>query len=163
MTRRVVEHLQGMPEQQRFVRGLVSWLGFTQLAIPYDRDARYAGVTKYPLRRMLRFATDAITGFSIKPLRIGSLLGITFGLLGLAGLLYALSSWLLGATVSGWTSVIASIFLLGGIQLLVLGVMGEYLGRLYLESKRRPLYVIDQVIGAPRTASVSPASQGQPT
>lgn len=166
MTRRIVEYLRGMPEQQRFVRGMVSWLGFTQVPIAYDREARYAGVTKYPLRRMLRFATDAITGFSIVPLRIASGLGVTFGVLGLSGLLYALSSWLFGAAISGWTSVIAAIFLLGGIQLLVLGVIGEYLGRIYLEGKRRPLYVIDQVIGSSRTEHVPPtspvASKGQP-
>jgi dolichol-phosphate mannosyltransferase len=161
MTRRVAEYLERMPEQQRFVRGMVSWLGFKQVPILYDRDARFAGATKYPLRRMLHLAVDGITGFSVVPLRIASMLGLGFGLLGLGGLLYALGSWLAGTAVSGWTSVIAAIFLLGGVQLLVLGVIGEYLGRLYLESKRRPLYVIDQVIGGHASASTSPAAQGQ--
>ncbi len=156
MTRRVVEHLGRMPERQRFVRGMVSWLGFIQVPIVYDRDARVAGATKYPLGRMLRLAVDGMTSFSVLPLRIASLLGITFGFIGFGGLIYALGSWWAGTAVSGWTSVIAAIFLLGGIQLLVLGVIGEYLGRLYMESKGRPLYVIDQVIGVPLAASGLP-------
>jgi dolichol-phosphate mannosyltransferase len=160
MTHRVVEHLGRMPERQRFVRGMVSWLGFIQVPIVYDRDARFAGATKYPLRRMLRLAVDGVTGFSVLPLRIASLLGITCGFIGLGGLLYALGSWWADTAVSGWTSVITAIFLLGGIQLLVLGVIGEYLGRLYMESKGRPLYVIDQVIGAHPVTSASPLARG---
>jgi dolichol-phosphate mannosyltransferase len=147
MSRRIVDHLRQMPEQQRFIRGMVSWLGFRQVALPYDRQPRLAGTSKYPLAKMLRFAIDGITGFSIVPLRIASSLGIVFGVAGLSGLIYALVSWLAGAAVSGWTSVIAAVLMLGGIQLLMLGIFGEYLGRLYLESKRRPLYLIDQVVG----------------
>ena len=146
MSRRVVDHLRQMPEQQRFIRGMVSWLGFKQLPLPYDRKGRFAGATKYPIRKMLRFALDGITSFSIVPLRIASTLGIAFGIAGLGGLIYALASWLTGATVGGWTSVIAAVFLLGGVQLLMLGIFGEYLGRLYMESKRRPLYLVDQII-----------------
>jgi dolichol-phosphate mannosyltransferase len=147
MSRRIVDHLREMPEQQRFIRGMVSWLGFTQVALPYDRRSRLAGISKYPLAKMLRFGIDGITSFSIVPLRIASSLGIAFGMAGLAGLIYAVISWLAGAAVSGWTSVIAAVLLLGGIQLLMLGIFGEYLGRLYIESKRRPLYLIDQVVG----------------
>ena len=146
MTARIVETLRAMPERQRFVRGMISWIGFKQVPLVYERHPRHAGVTKYPLRRMLRFAADGLTGFSIAPLRMASALGVTFGLVGVCGLIYALGSLWWGSVVSGWTSVIAAIFLLGGIQLLVLGVIGEYLGRLYLESKRRPLYLVDQVI-----------------
>lgn len=159
ISRRIVGHLRSMPEQQRFVRGMVSWLGFKQVPFVYDRDARHAGVTKYPLRRMLRFAADAITGFSVAPLRVASTLGVTVGLLGLSGLVYALASWLCGDTVSGWTSVIAAILLLGGLQLLVLGVIGEYLGRLYIESKRRPLYLIAQVVGGVQEVSATAAKR----
>ena len=105
---------------------------------------------------MVRFAIDAITSFSIQPLRIASLLGIAFGLLGLLGVFYALGSWMTGTTVSGWTSVILVVLILGGVQLLVAGVTGEYLGRLYMEAKRRPLFIIDQVVrresGAERPA-----------
>ena len=108
---------------------------------------------------MLRFALDGITSFSIVPLRIASTLGIAFGIAGLGGLIYALASWLTGATVSGWTSVIAAMFLLGGVQLLMLGIFGEYLGRLYMESKRRPLYIVDQVIGG---AATPPQDAEQP-
>lgn len=163
MSRRVVELLKRMPEKQRFVRGMVSWLGFKQVPIAYDRDSRFAGTTKYPLRRMLGLALDALTGFSIEPLRIAVTIGIALGLLGLGGLLYALGSWWWGATVSGWTSLIAAVFLLGGIQLLVLGTIGEYLGRLYLESKGRPLYVIDRMVrhrGATEAPTVADREQG---
>ena len=159
MSRRVVDHLRQMPEQQRFIRGMVSWLGFKQLPLPYARKGRFAGTTKYPVKKMLRFALDGITSFSIVPLRIASSLGIAFGIAGLGGLIYALASWLTGATVSGWTSVIAAVFLLGGVQLLMLGIFGEYLGRLYMESKRRPLYIVDQIIGA---AATPPQDAEQP-
>ena len=159
MSQRIVEHLRQMPEQQRFIRGMVSWLGYTQVPLPYDRKGRVAGTTKYPIKKMLRFALDGITSFSIVPLRIASTFGITFGIAGLAGLLYALYSWAVGTAVSGWTSVIAAIFLLGGVQLLMLGIFGEYLGRLYMESKRRPLYLVDQVVGR----AVSPPENAEST
>jgi polyisoprenyl-phosphate glycosyltransferase len=149
MSRRVVDLVNAMPEQHRFVRGMVSWVGFRQVPLLYERNERLAGETKYPFRRMLNFAVDAITGFSVTPLRIASGFGILFGLAGLAGLVYALGSWFAGVTVAGWTSVVIIVLLLGSTQLLVLGIMGEYLGRLYMESKHRPLFVIDQVIGQP--------------
>jgi dolichol-phosphate mannosyltransferase len=94
---------------------------------------------------MIRLAIDAITGFSIRPLRIASMLGILFALLGLAGVIFSIWGWLFGRTVPGWTSVMVVILTVGGIQLTVLGIIGEYLGRLYIESKRRPLYVIDEI------------------
>jgi polyisoprenyl-phosphate glycosyltransferase len=146
MSRRALDVLNAMPEQHRFIRGMVSWIGLRQVPLLYTRDERFAGETKYPLKRMLRFAIDAITSFSIQPLRLASLLGLVFGLLGLAGIAYALTSWATGHTVEGWTSVILVVLVLGSTQLLVLGVSGEYLGRLYMETKRRPLFVIDEIV-----------------
>ena len=156
MSRRVLDHLNAMPEQYRFVRGMVSWLGFRQVPLVYDRQERFAGTTKYPLRRMLRFAADAVTSFSIRPLRFAAALGIFFGLLGILGLVYAFGSWLSGSAVKGWASVIVTVLLLSSVQLFVLGIFGEYLGRLYIESKRRPMFIINRVIhGAARTQAVA--------
>lgn len=145
MSRRTLEVLNGMPERQRFVRGMVSWIGFRQTALPYERQPRNAGTSHYPLRRMIRLAFDAITSFSTRPLRIASLLGLMFAVMGCAGITISLVSWANGSTIPGWTSVMVVVLALGGIQLTVLGIMGEYLGRLYLEAKQRPLYVIDQI------------------
>jgi polyisoprenyl-phosphate glycosyltransferase len=145
MTRRVVTVLSDMPEQHRFIRGMVSWIGLRQEAVAYDRDERARGKTKYSARRMFRLALDAVTGFSTRPLRIASLVGLCFGALGFIGVAYAMVGWAMGRTVPGWTSVIVVVLLLGGIQLIVIGILGEYLGRLYLEAKRRPLFIIDQV------------------
>jgi len=145
MSRRVVDALTAMPESHRYVRGLVSWLGFHQVALPYDRHERFAGRTKYPLRRMLGFAVDAVTSFSTVPLRIASILGLGCAALALVLLAYAVASWAVGDAVPGWTSVIGVVLVLGSIQLVVAGIMGEYLGRLYLESKRRPLFVVREV------------------
>lgn len=161
MSRRTLDVLNLMPEQHRFIRGLVAWTGLRQVPFAYDRDARYAGDTGYSLRRMVRFALDAITSFSIVPLRLASFAGMTVGALGLLGLLYTIGSWAFGSVVQGWTSVATLVLLIGGVQLMVLGVFGEYLGRLYLEAKRRPLFVVDQVlVRAPSRAaarSVEPA------
>ena len=118
----------------------------------YERQERFAGTTKYPLRKMLRFAADAITSFSIRPLRFAASIGFFFGTLGIVGLVYALGSWLSGRAVPGWTSVIFTVLIIGSVQLLVLGILGEYMGRLYIESKRRPMFIIDRVIrGMPQT------------
>jgi len=148
ITRRVADLLAEMPEQHRFLRGMVSWIGMRQVAIAYDRDERRAGRTNYPLRRMLRLAVDAVTSFSIRPLRIASLIGLGFGALGLAGVAYVITGWAAGATVPGWTSVMVVVLVLGGMQLAVIGILGEYLGRLYLETKRRPLYIVQEVLRA---------------
>jgi polyisoprenyl-phosphate glycosyltransferase len=146
INRRVLRILNNMPEQHRFMRGMISWIGFKKEPLFYERDERFAGETKYPMTKMVKFALDAVTGFSIKPLRIASLIGFVFGLLGLIGILYALASWLMEKTITGWTSVVIIILVLGSVQLLTIGIIGEYLGRLYLESKKRPLYLIDEVI-----------------
>lgn len=150
MTRRVVECLNAMPERYRFVRGMVGWLGFRQIAFPYERDPRFAGESHYPLRKMVAFALDAVTSFSIVPLRFASHLGALFGLLGLLALSWVAVAWVSGGTVTGWASLAALILILGSVQLLVLGVFGEYLGRMYMEAKERPLFVIDEV----RTANM---------
>jgi glycosyltransferase involved in cell wall biosynthesis len=145
MSRRAVDVLNQMPERHRFIRGMVSWIGFRQVALPYARQPRIAGKSSYPFRRMLRLAFDAITGFSTRPLRIASLLGLTFALAGAVGIVVALIAWVRGVTIPGWTSVMIVLLALGGLQLSVLGIMGEYLGRLYIESKQRPLYIIQDI------------------
>ena len=148
MSRRALDVLNSMPEHHRFVRGMVSWIGYRQEALLYERSARYAGATKYPVGKMLRFASDAITGFSVRPLRLASYLAAGFGAVALLLLIYVLVSWLSGSAVQGWTSLIAVLLALGSAQLLVMGIMGEYLGRLFIEAKRRPLYVIQDVVRA---------------
>ncbi len=146
MSRRAVNALHAMPERHRFVRGMVSWIGFPQTALPYERGPRAAGDTKYPLRKSLHFGIDAVTSFSIVPLRVASYLGLLAAALALVVTAYALWSWGAGRTVQGWTSLIIITLLLGGAQLCVLGVIGEYLGRLYMESKRRPLFLIEEIV-----------------
>jgi dolichol-phosphate mannosyltransferase len=146
ISRRVADLLVAMPEQHRFIRGMVSWVGFRQVAVRYVRDARFAGETKYPLKRMLRFALDAITSFSVRPLRLASYAGLSCALASLVLLVYTIAAWQEGRTVAGWTSLMAVVLLLSAVQLIVLGVMGEYLGRLFLESKRRPMFIIESVI-----------------
>ena len=150
MRRSVVEVLNRMPERHRYMRGMVSWLGFRQVALEFDRKERYAGKTKYPLRRMISFALDAITSFSTLPLRIASVLGLIFAGLALISIIFALYNWAFGSVVPGWTSVMIVVLLLSGIQLTVMGVMGEYIGRLYMESKHRPLFIIKSVVRGDR-------------
>jgi dolichol-phosphate mannosyltransferase len=147
MSRRVLDQLNAMPEHYRFVRGLVSWIGFQQVPLDYDRDPRFAGETHYPLMKMLRFAVDAITGFSITPLRTAAWLGFLLGLGSLLMLCYTLGSWALGLTISGWTSLTTIVLIIGSVQLVTLGIIGEYLGRLYIEVKQRPLFVVESVMG----------------
>jgi glycosyltransferase involved in cell wall biosynthesis len=150
MSRRALDALNAMPEHHRFIRGMVSWVGFRQVPFLYDRDSRFAGVTGYPLSKMIRFALDAITSFSIVPLRVASALGVLLGIGGLLMLSYTLGSWLFGSTVTGWTSLTTIILVIGSVQLVVCGVLGEYLGRLYIEAKHRPLYVIESIVGLER-------------
>nr|WP_256476324.1 glycosyltransferase family 2 protein [Siccirubricoccus soli] len=148
MRRRVVDALVSMPERQRFIRGLVSWIGGRQEALVYERQARHAGTSKYPLRKMIRFAVDAITGFSIGPLRVATYLGLFAAGLALLLLAYTLWQWAAGDTVAGWSSVMTAIVLFGAVQLIVLGIQGEYVGRLFQEAKARPLFLIDRVVTA---------------
>jgi dolichol-phosphate mannosyltransferase len=150
MTRRSLEVLLAMPERHRFTRGMVSWIGFRQVPILYDRQPRLLGTTKYPFRKMFRFALDAITAFSIKPLMLASLGGVASALLAMALGAYSIVAYLRGSTVVGWTSLMTVITFLSSVQLLVLGVIGEYLGRMYEQVKGRPLFIIDQVIRSDR-------------
>jgi polyisoprenyl-phosphate glycosyltransferase len=145
MNRRALDHLNAMPERYRFVRGMVSWIGLKQAAFGYERHRRFAGTTHYPLKKMVLLAVDAITSFSIAPLRFASHLGMAFGVLGLCVLGYTIFSWLVGDVLPGWTSLASIILILGSVQLLVLGIFGEYLGRMYMETKRRPLYIINEI------------------
>jgi len=145
MSYRAVEMINAMPERSRFLRGMTSWIGLKQTPIPYQRPPRAAGKTKYPFRKMLGFAVDAITGFSILPLRLASYIGAAFGFFGLMLLIYVLRAWFLGETVQGWTSLMVVLLLIGSIQLLCLGVFGEYIGRLVVESKQRPLFIIENI------------------
>lgn len=147
MTRAVVDVLNAMPERFRFVRGMVSWAGFRQCAIQYRREARFAGETHYPVGKMLALAFDGITSFSIKPLRFASFLGFVCALAGFGVLGWVLLAYLTHGTVSGWTSMIAVTLILGSVQLIMMGIFGEYMGRMYIETKNRPIYVIRQITG----------------
>jgi len=147
LDRRVVEALLAMPERDRFVRGMVSWVGFRQASLLYDRAPRKAGESKYTLRKMARFAVDGILSFSIAPLRLatvagGAALAITF-----AGAVVALAAGLAGRWMAAWGWLLLAILFLSGVQLLCLGIVGEYLGRNYAENKRRPLYFVRETLG----------------
>ena len=146
ISRRVVDILNMMPEQHRFIRGMISWIGFRQVPVMYDRDRRLSGESGYSLGKLIRLALDGITGFSIVPLRVASYFGLITGLFGLGMLTYSVGGWLFFDTPVGWASQTTIILVLGGAQLIVLGIVGEYLGRLYIESKRRPVYLIDKIV-----------------
>jgi polyisoprenyl-phosphate glycosyltransferase len=149
MDRRVVDALLSMPERDRFVRGMVSWLGFSQVAVPYRRAARTAGVTKFSFFKMLRFAMDGVFSFSIVPLRLATWTGFTASGIAILGILTAVVERILGVSglVKGWASVMIAVLFIGGVQLICIGIIGEYVGRIYGESKRRPLYVLRERIG----------------
>lgn len=148
MDRRVVEALKTMPERDRYLRGMVSWVGFRQIGVPYQRSQRLAGVSKYPLWKMLRFAADGILSFSLVPLRLAIWVGIFTFALSLVGIIYALVLRLFTSIwVPGWTLLFISTLFIGGIQLVFLGVIGEYIGRIYRENKQRPLYLVRERLG----------------
>ena len=153
MTDRAVQIFNEMPEQYRFVRGMISWIGLNQVPLLYDRERRFAGTTKYPVIKMVRFAIDAITGFSMMPLRFASVVGLVMGFMSFVMIGYTLGGWLFGHTVEGWTSLTTIVLLVSSVQLLVLGVLGEYLGRLYMQSKQRPLFVLQSIYSSPRLES----------
>jgi polyisoprenyl-phosphate glycosyltransferase len=158
INRRTLERLNSMPEQYRFLRGMVAWLGGKQVALLYDRDPRFAGETKYTLRKMVRFALDAITGFSATPLRMSMVMGIFSGGLSMLLLLYSLIAYLYFEPVPGWTSTVVVVLFFSMVQLVSLGIIGEYIGRMYIESKRRPLFLIQEIAtsaNTPNTAATS--------
>jgi dolichol-phosphate mannosyltransferase len=147
MSRKALDSFLQFSERDRFTRGLVSWMGFRQSIINYECAPRLAGKSKYTLRRMLHFAVDGITSFSAKPLRIASYTGILFFILGIIYAGSAIIKYFLGKTIPGWTSLLVTVLILGGIQLLSLGIIGEYLARIFNESKARPLYFIKDQAG----------------
>lgn len=148
MDRRVVRVLADMPERDRFVRGMVAWVGFKQFALPYKRLERFAGVSKYPLRKMFRFALDGILSFSTKPLQVAVGFGFICASFSVFGILYALFLRLFtNIWVEGWTALMIAVLFIGGVQLICLGILGEYVGRIYNEAKRRPLYIVRTQIG----------------
>jgi glycosyltransferase involved in cell wall biosynthesis len=163
VTRRVADILTHMPERDRFIRGMVSWLGFRQVPFLYDREARFAGSTTYTFRKLLNFATDAIVSFSVLPLRIatyfGALLTLVLGAIGA----YAFFGWLVHGAAPGWTSLTLLIVGVSAVQLLVLGVIGEYVGRIYLQSKQRPLFLIAELQRAGRNIETQRTTTGPTT
>jgi len=147
MTRRALNVLLAMPEQARFIRGMVAWIGFKQVPLPYDRDERFAGTSKYPIGKMVRFALDALTSFSSAPLKLASHAGLALSFGSLLIVAYILYGWATGRSAPGWTSVMLVVVVLGAVQMFVLGLMGEYIGRLYSQAKQRPLYIVQAVTG----------------
>jgi dolichol-phosphate mannosyltransferase len=151
MSRRVVVALRSLSEAHRFVRGMVAWVGFRQTAVLYDRPGRFAGETHYPLRRMIRFAVDGMTSFSAFPLRIATYLGILAGALGIGTAAWVVVAKLSGAyAVPGWATIMVAVCLAASAQLLMTGILGEYVGRIYEEVKRRPLYLVAEAVNAAR-------------
>lgn len=146
LSRRAAQALLSFPEVNLFLRGMVPLVGFKSDTVLYERGERFAGESKYPLKKMLAFALDGITSFSVKPIRLILNLGVVIFAVSVLMLLYFLIRKLCGHTVSGWTSLACSIWALGGIQLLALGVIGEYIGKIYNETKRRPRYIIETVL-----------------
>jgi polyisoprenyl-phosphate glycosyltransferase len=147
MSRRALDALLAMPEQARFIRGMVAWIGFRQVPVVYDRQERFAGETKYPLRKMMRFALDALTGFSSAPLKLASHAGLWLSFGSVLLVIYIAYAWATGRNIQGWTSLMLVVVVLGAIQMFALALMGEYIGRLYNEAKRRPLYIVEEVAG----------------
>ncbi|KLU65265.1 hypothetical protein DEAC_c28170 [Desulfosporosinus acididurans] len=142
--RKVCDVLKQMPEKNRYVRGLVSWVGFRQTAVEYDRDPRLAGESKYPLKKMIKLCLDGLTSFSLKPIKLASYSGGAFIIIGLAYLVFLALAKLSGGLVSGWNLVLSNVWLLTGLILTMMGIMGEYVGRIYDEARNRPLYIVGE-------------------
>jgi glycosyltransferase involved in cell wall biosynthesis len=147
MSRRALNALLAMPEQARFIRGMVAWIGFRQVPFAYDRQSRFAGETKYPISKMMRFAFDALTGFSSAPLKLASHFGLGLSVGSVVLMLYITYAWIAGQNIQGWTSLMLVVVALGAVQMFVLALMGEYIGRLYNEAKQRPLYIVQEIAG----------------
>jgi len=160
LSRRAVDALHRMPERSRYVRGMVAWLGFRQIGVPFQRQARHGGVTKYPLLKMIAFAADGLVGFSAVPLRFATLLG--FFMAAAAALYFgyaAMQKLLLGTTIQGWASLVGVMVFIGSAQLICLGIIGEYVGRIYDEVKGRPLYLVETVTRGDGIDSASPGDR----
>jgi dolichol-phosphate mannosyltransferase len=148
MDRRVVDLLNEMPERNRFVRGIRAWVGFRQIGVEYDRHPRFAGESKYPLTKLIRLAYDGVVSYSFVPLRVVTQLGLVVSAVAFMAAAYVLGLRIFfGTKLVGWTSTIAAILFLGGVQLVAIGILGEYVGRIFDEVKRRPLYVVKELVG----------------
>jgi len=162
MSRNVVLSMRALREQHRFVRAMVAWVGFKQTAVQYERPERFAGETKFPLRKMLRFAIDGITSFSIVPLRVATWLGLLAGFVAIATSAWALYAAMTDQTVPGWASIMIAVALAASAQLMMTGILGEYIGRIYEEVKRRPLYVVSDTLNLPPSDRSSSTSESVP-
>ncbi|MFO0753901.1 MAG: glycosyltransferase family 2 protein [Thermodesulfovibrionales bacterium] len=154
MSRRVVASLSLLRERDRFVRGMISWVGFKQTGIEFDRDPRLAGETKYPLRKMMKFAFDGIVSFSNVPLKLATWMGFITSFFSLVYIFVVLVKKFLGHTLPGYASLMISILFLGGVQLITIGILGEYIGRIYNEAKARPLYLLEETVNIDRRRSL---------
>lgn len=159
ISRRVADQLRALREKDRYIRGLVSWVGFKQAAVVYDRDERVAGVTKYPLRKMIKFALDGLTSFSTAPLRVATWMGYTASVMAFLYLAVVLVQVAMGVTVDGWASIMVVALFIGGVQLICLGILGEYIGRVFNEVKPRPIYIVEEITTA-NTVSTADAASG---
>ena len=161
LSRRAVDALNQLPERGRFMKGLFSWIGYPQVTLDYDVAERVAGQTKWKLRQLWRFAAEGITAFSIAPLKLASKIGLLSALIAFAmGLYYLVRTLMFGDPVAGFPTLIVAILMLGGLQLIAIGVLGEYLGRLWLESKRRPLFLIQDYLPAAQFRAPGDADHG---
>lgn len=147
--RKVIDEMKRFKEHNRFLRGMVSFIGFNQIAVQFDRDERHAGETGYPLKKMIRFAMDGILGFSSAPLKLIANTGYFFAIMAFLGIVYAVLMKIFAPhiTIEGWSFIVISILLIGGVQLIMLGVLGSYIGRIYTESQARPLYMVRNIYG----------------
>lgn len=146
MSKRAIKALAGFKEVNLFLRGMIPLIGYKSDVVYYERQQRYAGESKYPIAKMITFALEGITLLSIKPIRMVTVLGILVSLSSLIPLIYSLLQWFHGNTVQGWTTIVLSIWVIGSIQILCVGVVGEYIGKIYLETKQRPKFIVDQFI-----------------
>ena len=157
MSRRAVKALMSYPERNLFLRGMVCSMGYPSAMVYYDREKRFAGESKYPFSKMLSFAVDGITSFSVRPLRYIVLLGLLFILISIVAIIYGFLSYLEGDTIPGWTSLLVSIWFIGGMVTTAIGIIGEYVGKIYKEVKRRPRYFVEKVAG------IGKAGEGEPS
>lgn len=146
MSKRALEEMEGFQEVNLFLRGIVPLIGFRSDVVTYERHERFAGESKYPLKKMLNFAFDGITSFSVKPIRMVTTLGVIIFAISILMLVYFLVTWCIGWTVPGWTSIVVSVWAIGGLQLLAIGIIGEYIGKIYLETKARPKFIIQEYL-----------------
>ena len=146
MSRRALDEMEGFKEVNLFLRGIVPLSGFQSGVVTYERHERFAGESKYPLKKMLNFAFDGITSFSVKPIRMVTTLGIIIFAISILMLIYFLITWCIGWTVPGWTSIVVSVWAIGGLQLLAIGIIGEYIGKIYMETKARPKFIVQEYL-----------------